>query len=210
MTKRWGKRDRVTTETSVRLSLGLDGPARYKVNTTLPFLDHMLELFAKHGNFFLEVEAQGDTHIDDHHLVEDIGLTLGETLAEALGSKRGIVRYGQALKIGTEGRGIGRALTPMDETLSYVALDLSGRHFFDFKVKFNVQNKAPFCFELLDDFFQAVAMSAKMNLHIKLLQGRNNHHIAESIFKGFGRALAQAVAVDPRRATLVPSTKGAL
>jgi imidazoleglycerol-phosphate dehydratase len=210
MNKRLGKRDRVTTETSVRLSLGLDGPARYKVHTTLPFLDHMLELFAKHGNFFLEVEAKGDTHIDDHHLVEDIGLTLGETLAEALGNKRGIVRYGQALKIGTDGGGIGRALTPMDETLSYVALDLSGRPYFDFKVKFSVQNKAPFCFELLDDFFQAVAMSAKMNLHIKLLQGRNNHHIAESIFKGFGRALAQAVAVDPRRATSVPSTKGSL
>lgn len=210
MNKRLGKRDRVTSETSVRLSLGLDGPARYKVRTTLPFLDHMLELFAKHGNFFLEVEAKGDTHIDDHHLVEDIGLTLGETLAEALGNKRGIVRYGQALKIGADGGGIGRALTPMDETLSYVALDLSGRPYFDFKVKFCVQNKAPFCFELLDDFFQAVAMSAKMNLHIKLLQGRNNHHIAESIFKGFGRALAQAVAVDPRRATSVPSTKGSL
>jgi imidazoleglycerol phosphate dehydratase HisB len=210
MKKRLGKRDRVTTETSVRLSLGLDGPGQYKVHTTLPFLDHMLELFAKHGNFFLEVDATGDTHIDDHHLVEDIGLTLGEALADALGDKRGITRYGQALKIGSEPSGIGRALTPMDETLSYVALDLSGRPFIDFKVKFSVQNKAPFCFELLDDFFQAVAMSAKMNLHIKLLQGRNNHHIAESLFKGFGRALAQAVAVDSRRRTTVLSTKGSL
>ena len=210
MKKRLGQRHRVTTETSVRLSIGLDGPTRYKVSTTIPFLDHMLELFAKHGNFFLEVDARGDTHIDDHHMVEDIGLTLGETLSEALGNKRGIVRYGQALKIGSDGHGIGRALTPMDETLSYVALDLSRRPYFDFKVKFSLQNKAPFSFELLDDFFQAVAMSAKMNLHMKLLQGRNNHHIAESLFKGFGRALSQAVSLDPRRARLVPSTKGSL
>nr|MBP9699382.1 imidazoleglycerol-phosphate dehydratase [Elusimicrobiota bacterium] len=176
------------------------------VRTTLPFLDHMLELFARHGHFSLTVNARGDTHIDDHHLVEDIGLTFGEALAEALGDKRGINRYGQALNI----RGQGRALTPMDETLSYIALDLSGRPYFDWKVKFSVQNKAPFCFELLEDFFQAVAMSARMNLHIKLLQGRNNHHIAESLFKGFGRALAQAVAVDPKRKATVPSTKGSL
>jgi imidazoleglycerol-phosphate dehydratase len=203
MKKRLAKRDRVTTETGVKLRLGLDGPGRYRVRTTLPFLDHMLELFAKHGNFDLEVSAQGDTHIDDHHLVEDIGLTLGEALVQALGDKRGIARYGQALKIG-------RALTPMDETLSYVALDLSGRPYFDWKVKFTVQNKAPFCFELLEDFFQALAMTSKMNLHIKLLQGRNNHHIAESIFKGFGRALSQAVAIDPRRLSAVPSTKGSL
>jgi imidazoleglycerol-phosphate dehydratase len=204
--KRVSSRRRVTTETSVDLRLGLDGPGVYTVRTTLPFLDHMLELFAKHGHFSLTVNARGDTHIDDHHLVEDIGLTFGEALAEALGDKRGINRYGQALNI----RGQGRALTPMDETLSYIALDLSGRPYFDWKVKFQVQNKAPFCFELLEDFFQAVAMSARMNLHIKLLQGRNNHHIAESVFKGFGRALSQAVAVDPKRKAAVPSTKGSL
>lgn len=206
MKKRVSSRRRVTTETSVDLRLGLDGPGGYTVRTTLPFLDHMLELFAKHGHFSLTVNARGDTHIDDHHLVEDIGLTFGEALAEALGDKRGINRYGQALNI----RGQGRALTPMDETLSYIALDLSGRPYFDWKVKFQVQNKAPFCFELLEDFFQAVAMSARMNLHIKLLQGRNNHHIAESVFKGFGRALSQAVAVDPKRKAAVPSTKGSL
>lgn len=206
MKKRVSSRRRVTTETSVDLRLGLDGPGVYTVRTTLPFLDHMLELFAKHGHFSLTVNARGDTHIDDHHLVEDIGLTFGEALAEALGDKRGINRYGQALNI----RGQGRALTPMDETLSYIALDLSGRPYFDWKVKFQVQNKAPFCFELLEDFFQAVAMSARMNLHIKLLQGRNNHHIAESVFKGFGRALSQAVAVDPKRKAAVPSTKGSL
>ncbi|MBK8870310.1 MAG: imidazoleglycerol-phosphate dehydratase HisB [Elusimicrobia bacterium] len=206
MKKRVSSRRRVTTETSVDLRLGLDGPGVYTVRTTLPFLDHMLELFARHGHFSLTVNARGDTHIDDHHLVEDIGLTFGEALAEALGDKRGINRYGQALNI----RGQGRALTPMDETLSYIALDLSGRPYFDWKVKFSVQNKAPFCFELLEDFFQAVAMSARMNLHIKLMQGRNNHHIAESLFKGFGRALAQAVAVDPKRKATVPSTKGSL
>lgn len=206
MKERVSEKNRVTKETRVRLRLNLDGSGRYKVSTTLPFLDHMLELFAKHGNFDLTVQATGDTHIDDHHLVEDIGLTLGDVLLDALGDKRGIVRYGQDLRPELTGK----ALTTMDETLSYVALDLSGRPYFDFKVKFHVQNKAPISFELFDDFFQAVAMNAKMNLHIKLLQGRNNHHIAESIFKGFGRALSMAVRVDPRRGSAVPSTKGAL
>ncbi len=223
-TPRVADRNRTTSETRIRLRLNLDGRGRYKVSTTLPFLDHMLELFAKHGNFDLTVQAKGDTHIDDHHLVEDIGLALGEALQEALGTKKGIVRYGQIFPLGKtapppvpspsmgEGRGggVGKALTTMDETLSYVALDLSGRPYFDFKVKFQVQNKAPFSFELLDDFFQAIAMSAKMNLHIKLLQGRNNHHISESIFKGFARALSMAVRIDPRRASSVPSTKGSL
>lgn len=211
MPQRISERYRETTETSVRMTLDLDGRGRYGVKTTLPFLDHMLELFAKHGNFDLAVKAKGDTHIDDHHLVEDIGIVLGETLAEALGNKRGIVRYGQALRPERDRPPRrGRALTPMDETLSYVALDMSGRPYFDFKVRFRPQSKAPFSFELLEDFFQAAAFSAKMNLHMKLLQGRNNHHIAESLFKGFGRALAQAVALDPRRAAAVPSTKGSL
>lgn len=209
MTDRRAQKKRVTRETSVALALNLDGAGKSTVKTTLPFLDHMLELFAKHGNFDLSVDAAGDTHIDDHHLVEDIGLTLGDVLGEALGDKRGITRYGQAFRPDRV-RGLGRALTPMDETLSYVALDLSGRPYFDFKVKFHLQNKPPFAFELFDDFFQAVAMNARMNLHIRLLQGRNNHHIAESLFKGFGRALAQAVSVDPRRRAAIPSTKGTL
>jgi imidazoleglycerol-phosphate dehydratase len=144
--------------------------------------------------------------------VEDIGIVLGESIADALGEKRGIVRYGQDFRPeGLRSRGrSGKALTPMDETLSYISLDLSGRPYFDYKVKFYIHNKAPFAFELFDDFFQAVAVGARMNLHMKLLQGRNNHHIAESLFKGFGRALSQAVTVDPRRASLVPSTKGVL
>jgi imidazoleglycerol-phosphate dehydratase len=208
---RTAQKFRKTTETTIRMKLNLDGSGRYRVSTTLPFLDHMLELFAKHGNFDLDVEASGDTHIDEHHLVEDIGIVLGESLAEALGDKRGIVRYCQKLRLLSDrqsGRGV--ALTPMDETLSYVALDLSGRPYFDFKVRFRPQSKAPFGFELLEDFFQALAFTAKMNLHMKLLQGRNNHHVAESLVKGFGRALSQAVTVDPRRLKAVPSTKGKL
>lgn len=204
--KRIGARNRVTTETSIQLSLHLDGRGRYKVETTIPFLNHMLELFTKHGNFDLTLRAKGDTHIDDHHLVEDIGIALGEALTQALGDKKGITRYGQDLGIAAKGK----ALTPMDETLSYVALDLSGRPYFDWKVKFHLQNKPPMSFELLEDLFQALAMAAKMNLHIKLLQGRNNHHMSESIFKGFGRALSQAVSLDPRRAHMIPSTKGSL
>jgi imidazoleglycerol-phosphate dehydratase len=210
MKARKAKLFRKTKETSVRLAINLDGKGTYRVRTTLPFLDHMLELFAKHGNFDLSVQAKGDTHIDDHHLVEDVGITLGEALAKALGEKRGVVRYGQARRPDLDGSGRGRVLTPMDETMSYVALDLSGRPYFDFKVKFRPQSKAPFAFELFDDFFQALAFNAKMNLHIKLLQGRNNHHIAESIFKGFARALSSAVAIDPRRSGRVPSTKGTL
>ncbi len=206
MPDRIAKRVRNTTETQISLELNLDGKGRYQVSTTIPFLDHMLELFTKHGNFDLTVKATGDTHIDDHHLVEDIGIALGECLAEALGDKRGIVRYGQDFRPELKGK----ALTTMDETLSYIALDLSGRPHFDWKVKFGLQNKAPFSFELFDDFFQAVAMGARMNLHVKLLQGRNNHHISESIFKGFGRALCAAVRIDPRRASVVPSTKGSL
>jgi imidazoleglycerol-phosphate dehydratase len=203
-------RVRNTTETQISLSLTLDGKGVYKVSTTIPFLDHMLELFAKHGNFDLTVKATGDTHIDDHHLVEDLGIALGEALSEALGDKKGITRYGQDFRPEANRRGQGKALTTMDETLSYIALDLSGRPYFDWKVKFHLQNKPPMSFELLEDLFQALAMSAKMNLHIKLLQGRNNHHISESIFKGFGRALSMAVRVDPRRAGAVPSTKGSL
>ncbi len=206
--KRSAERVRITNETQIRLKLDLDGKGIYNVSTTIPFLDHMLELFTKHGNFGLTVKATGDTHIDDHHLVEDLGIALGEALNFALGDKKGITRYGQDLR--PDRRGKGKALTTMDETLSYVALDLSGRPYFDWKVKFHLQNKPPMSFELLEDFFQALAMSAKMNLHIKLMQGRNNHHISESIFKGFGRALSMAVALDPRRARTIPSTKGSL
>jgi imidazoleglycerol-phosphate dehydratase len=150
---------RKTKETDVRLSLNLDGKGRSRISTTIPFLDHMLELFSKHSCIDLEVKASGDTHIDDHHLVEDIGITLGQAIDQALGDKKGIFRYGNFLM-------------PMDESLAYVVLDCGGRPYFDYKVKFQPQSKAPFCFELFDDFFQALAMNAKMNLHIKLFRRR--------------------------------------
>src|SRR3990167_4384217 len=196
MKKRIAKVSRNTKETQIFLSLNLDGSGSSDARTTLPFLDHMLDLLARHSGIDLAVRAKGDTHIDDHHLVEDIGIALGLALEKALGDKKGIYRYGNFL-------------LPMDESLSYVAVDLGGRPYFDYKVGFRPQSKAPFSFELFEDFFQAVAMSAKMNLHVKLLQGRNNHHIAESIFKGFAKATAQAVSKDARQKG-IPSTKGSL
>ena len=193
---RRAKIHRSTQETDVLLTLDLGGAGARKIKTTLPFLDHMLDLFAKHAGFALTVKAKGDTHIDDHHLVEDIGISLGLALEQALGDKKGIYRYGNFL-------------LPMDEALAYVVVDCGGRPYFEYSVPFKPQSKAPFCFELFEDFFQALAMNAKMNLHIKLLQGRNNHHIAEALFKGFAKALAQAVAYDARQKG-VPSTKGSL
>ncbi len=203
---RIGKKKRVTKETSIQMELNLDGQGCYHVKTTIPFLDHMLELFTKHGCFDLTVTATGDRHVDDHHLVEDTGIVLGEVIEEALGRKRGIARYGQDLKMVRKAK----ALTPMDESLSYVALDLSGRPFLDYKAGFKPQSKSPFSFELFEDFFQGLAFGAKINLHIQLLKGRNNHHMAESLFKGFARALAQAVRIDPKRKANIPSTKGKL
>ena len=194
--KRTARIVRNTKETKITLSLDLDGKGRGDARTTVSFLDHMLDLFSKHSGIDLSVRARGDTHIDDHHLVEDIGIALGLALETALGDKKGIYRYGNFL-------------LPMDESLSYVAVDMGGRPYFDYKVGFRPQSKAPFSFELFEDFFQALAMSAKMNLHIKLLQGRNNHHIAESVFKGFAKAMAQAVSKDARQRG-IPSTKGSL
>ena len=156
----------------------------------------MLELFAQHGRFDLTLRAKGDTHIDDHHLVEDIGIALGEAIAKAVGGKKGIHRYGNFL-------------LPMDETLSYVALDLSNRPYFVWKVKWITPEIGKFDGLLLEHFFESVAMSARMNLHMALKYGKQPHHIAESLFKGFARALAQAVSRDPR-VKGIPSTKGKL
>lgn len=186
---------RKTNETDVSLELDLDRPSPVKIATTIPFLDHMLTLFAHHGAFGLTVKASGDTEIDDHHLVEDIGITLGQALAKALGNKKGITRYGNFL-------------LPMDEALSYVALDLSGRPYLEYDVRFKPQ-KSGFDFDLVQDFYYALAINAGMTLHIEQKKGRNNHHIAESIFKGFGRALKSAVAQDTKRKG-IPSTKGKL
>ena len=196
MRKRIGAIRRKTKETRIEFSLALDGSGRARVSTTIPFLDHMLELFAKHGRFDLTVKAKGDTHIDDHHLVEDIGIALGEAIAQAVGDKKGIVRYGNFL-------------LPMDEALSYVALDLSNRPYFVWKVKWIHPQIGKFDGLLLEHFFESVAASARMNLHMALRYGKQPHHIGESLFKGFARALAQAVAIDPR-VKGVPSTKGKL
>lgn len=188
--------DRKTKETRIRLDLNLDGTGKSRVKTSIPFLDHMFELFAKHGRFNLEFQAKGDTHIDDHHLVEDLGIALGEAIRQALGTKKGIVRYGNFL-------------LPMDETLSYVALDLSDRPYFVFKVKWKNSQIGKFDGLLLEHFFESVAASARMNLHMSLRYGLHPHHIAESLFKGFARALSQAVQIDPR-VKGIPSTKGKL
>ena len=186
---------RKTKETDVLLSLNLDGKGRSKIQTTLPFLDHMLDLLARHSGIDLEVKASGDTQIDDHHLLEDIGITFGLAIEKTLKDKKGIFRYGNFL-------------LPMDESLAYVAMDCGGRPYFAYRVNFRPESKASFSFELLEDFFQALAFNAKMNLHIKLVEGRSNHHIAEALFKGFAKALAMAVSIDKKSKGRLPSTKG--
>lgn len=188
--------ERNTFETKIRLSLNLDGSGQAQVATGVGFLDHMLTLFAKHGLFDLEVTCDGDTHIDDHHSTEDIGICLGKALLEALGNKAGIVRYGSIT-------------LPMEETLVTSALDLSGRVKFIYKVEFPTEKIGKFDTELVEEFWQAVAANALMNLHLVLHHGTNSHHISEAIFKGTARALRQAVAIDPRQ-TGVPSSKGTL
>lgn len=188
--------ERHTFETKIRLSLNLDGSGQAQVATGVGFLDHMLTLFAKHGLFDLEVTCDGDTHIDDHHSTEDIGICLGKALLEALGNKAGIVRYGSIT-------------LPMEETLVTSALDLSGRVKFIYKVEFPTEKIGTFDTELVEEFWQAVAANALMNLHLVLHHGTNSHHISEAIFKGTARALRQAVAIDPRQ-TGVPSSKGTL
>lgn len=196
MKKRTAVIERKTKETQIHLALNLDGHGKSSINTSISFLDHMLELFAKHGRFDLTVRAKGDTHIDDHHLVEDIGIALGEAIAEAVGDKKGITRYGNFL-------------LPMDEALSYVALDLSNRPYFIYKVKWVHAIVGKFDGLLLEHFFESLAASARMNLHMALKYGKQPHHIAESLFKGFARALSQAVSYDARMKG-VPSTKGKL
>lgn len=187
---------RKTGETDIKLSLDLDGSGRSDVHSGVGFLDHMLDLLARHGLFDLRVQARGDLHVDQHHTVEDIGIVLGQAIEKSLGDKSGITRYGHAT-------------LPMDETLAAVTLDLSGRPAFVFNVKFTGELIGTFAVELIEEFFKSVATNAKMNLHINVAYGSNNHHIAEAIFKAFARALRAAVAIDPRQSG-VPSTKGSL
>jgi imidazoleglycerol-phosphate dehydratase len=188
---------RRTNETDIALTLSLDGTGRGRSETGVGFFDHMLDLLARHGLLDLDVTAKGDLHVDAHHTVEDVGLVLGQALEKAVGEKRGISRYGWAI-------------VPMDESLAQVALDLSGRPAFVWNVRFTGPLIGQFPVELVEEFFKAVATSAKMNLHVTVPYGSNNHHIAEAIFKSFARSLRLAVTIDPRAADHVPSTKGSL
>ena len=193
---RTAKIDRQTRETQIKLELNLDGSGQSKLSTGVGFLDHMLELLARHGAFDLTVEAKGDLHVDQHHTVEDTGICLGQAMREALGTKAGIRRYGHFT-------------LPMEETLATTAIDLSGRYYLVFDAKFPSQKIGDFDSELVEDFWQAFAANALCNLHVVIHYGRNSHHISEAIFKSAARALRMAVEHDPRM-TGVPSTKGTL
>ena len=188
---------RKTNETEITVSVGLDGAGTARVATGVGFFDHMLEQVARHSGIDLEISATGDLHIDMHHTVEDTGIALGQAIRQALGERKGIGRYGEVH-------------LPMDETLTRVALDVSGRPFLVFKADFPASKIGEFDTELVREFFQAFAMNAGITLHVETLYGANSHHIAESCFKGLARALRVAIAVDERRKDEIPSTKGSL
>jgi imidazoleglycerol-phosphate dehydratase len=186
--------ERNTTETQIRLALTIDGAGTFSNQTGVRFLDHMLDLVARHGGFDLEVKAAGDLDVDQHHTVEDVGIVLGEAVAKALGDKRGINRAGYFVM-------------PMDETLAVAAIDLSGRPHTVVDTKVKVRLVGDLQTELVHDFFEGFAMGARANVHLKVLYGRSNHHKIEACFKAFGRALRVACAKDPRLAKMLPSTK---
>jgi imidazoleglycerol-phosphate dehydratase len=189
--------ERSTKETSISVSVDLDGSGRYDVSTGIGFLDHMLEQLSRHSLIDITVRAKGDLHIDYHHTTEDTGIALGEALSKALGERIGIARYGEAL-------------IPMDETLTQVALDASNRPYLIWKVNFTKPKLGEMDTELFKEWFQAFAQNAGLTLHIWNHYGENNHHIVESCFKGLARALRQAVEIDPRKQDAIPSTKGKL
>ena len=194
---RTAKVDRKTKETDIRLSINLDGEGKYAIDTSIPFLDHMLSLMSKHGLLDMKIKAKGDIDIDFHHTVEDIGIVLGKAMKEALGNMQGITRYGQAS-------------VPMDEALAMVSIDISGRPYLLYKVEIPKKSKIKnFDPDLIEDFLQAFASNSSITLHVISPYGRNTHHIIEAIFKALGRALRQAVAIDPR-VKGVPSTKKVL
>ena len=188
---------RNTLETPIKVRLDLDGTGQSRLATGVPFLDHMLDQVARHGQIDLEIEAKGDLHIDAHHTVEDIGIALGQAMAQALGDKKGVCRYGQAY-------------VPLDEALSRVVIDLSGRPGLVFDVKFSRALIGSFDVDLCREFFQGFVNHALMTVHVDTLRGDNAHHQAETILKAFGRALRMAVEADARTANSIPSTKGAL
>jgi imidazoleglycerol-phosphate dehydratase len=193
---RTAKIERQTAETQISLTLNIDGSGQSQIDTGVGFLDHMLNLFAKHGLFDLIIKCHGDTQVDAHHTTEDIGICLGQALAQALGDKRGITRYGHMV-------------LPMEETLVTVAVDLSGRNYVVFNAPIPAPKMGDFDSELVEDFWYAVASNAMCNYHVQLHYGRNSHHIAEAIFKASARALRLATTHDPRQ-TDIPSTKGKL
>ncbi|WP_226671478.1 imidazoleglycerol-phosphate dehydratase HisB [Metabacillus litoralis] len=189
--------ERNTKETQISLDFTIDGKGSSSLKTDVPFMDHMLDLFAKHGQFDLTVNANGDVEIDDHHTTEDIGICLGQALREALGDKRGIKRYGNAF-------------VPMDEALAQVVVDLSNRPHFEFKAEFPSQKVGTFDTENVHEFLWKLALEARMNLHVIVHYGHNTHHMIEGIFKALARALDEATMVDPRIEGVLPSTKGML
>ena len=197
MSDRSAKVSRDTLETQISVSLNLDGSGNSSFATGIPFLEHMLDQVARHGAFDLEIEAKGDLHIDDHHSVEDIGITLGQAFKQALGDKKGIVRYGHAY-------------VPLDEALSRVVIDFSGRPGLEYRVEFKRPRVGDFDVDLFHEFFQGFVNHAPATLHIDNLAGVNAHHVAETMFKAFGRAMRVAVAPDARLAGVIPSTKGSL
>ena len=188
---------RDTSETRIAVTVNLDGTGAYDVKTGVGFFDHMLEQLSRHSLIDLHVRTEGDLHIDEHHTVEDTGIAIGMAVAKALGDKRGIRRYGDAL-------------SPMDETLTRVALDISGRPWLVWKCDFTIQKLGTMDTELFQHFFHSFAQAAGITLHVETLYGSNNHHIAEAAFKGLARALRTAIEIDPRKADAIPSTKGTL
>lgn len=197
MAERTASVTRHTLETQIEVRLGLDGTGRARIQTGVPFLNHMLDQMARHGLLDLDIQATGDVDVDAHHTVEDVGITLGQALRQALGDKQGIRRYGDAH-------------IPLDEALARVVVDISGRPGLFYQVSFPRSRIGSFDVDLISEFFQGVVNHAQLTLHIEVLQGRNAHHMAEAIFKGWARALRSAVEADPRMAGILPSTKGSL
>lgn len=196
MARRQGVVERKTRETDIRLRLDLDGEGKSKIATGIGFFDHMLTAFSTHGRFDVELRCKGDLHVDAHHSVEDVGIALGQALREALGDKKGIVRFGHAY-------------VPLDEALSRCVIDLSGRPYLHYDVTFKARQIGAMPTELFEDFFWALADHGRLNIHLEAIRGRNAHHIAETLFKSAARALSMAVARDPR-VKGIPSTKGSL
>ncbi len=197
MSKRSAQVERNTLETQIDITLNLDGTGKTSFETGIPFLEHMLDQVARHGLIDLEINAKGDLHIDAHHTVEDVGITLGQAFTKALGEKKGIVRYGHAY-------------VPLDEALSRVVVDFSGRPGLFYNVDYSRAMIGTFDVDLFKEFFQGFVNHAGISLHIDKLKGNNAHHIAETIFKAFGRAIRMAITADPRMAGIMPSTKGSL